>query len=69
MIHGEVDHPTNLRKIGAFLGDSADIGCNSVLNPGTVVGKHTAVYPLTSLRGVYPADCIVKSTDNIIKKN
>ena len=68
VIHGEVDHPTDLRKVGAFLGDGSDIGCNSVLNPGTVVGKHTAVYPLTSLRGVYPADCIVKSTDNIIKK-
>ena len=68
VIHGEVDHPTDLRKVGAFLGDGSDIGCNSVLNPGTVVGKHTAVYPLISLRGVYPADCIVKSTDNIIKK-
>ena len=68
VVHGEVDHPTDLRKVGAFLGDGSDIGCNSVLNPGTVVGKHTAVYPLTSLRGVYPADCIVKDTNKIIKK-
>lgn len=68
VIHGEVDHPTNLRKIGAFLGDGADIGCNSVLNPGTVVGKNTAVYPLTSLRGVYPANCIVKSKDDIVNR-
>ena len=68
VIHGDADYPTGLRKVGAFIGDGADIGCNSVLNPGSVIGKCTAVYPLTSLRGVYPAGCVVKATDQIIKK-
>ncbi len=68
VIHGEIDYPTNLRKVGAILADGADVGCNSVINPGTVVGKNTTVYPLTSLRGVYPADCIVKGTNEIVKR-
>lgn len=68
VIHGEQDLETGLRKIGAILGDHADIGCGCVLNPGTVVGKNTSVYPLTSLRGVYPADCIVKSQKEIVKR-
>ena len=61
VVHGEVDYETGLRKLGAILGDYADIGCNSVLNPGTVVGKCTSVYPMTRLRGIYPENCIVKS--------
>lgn len=61
VIHGKADHETALRKVGAFLGDRADIGCGCVLNPGTVVGKGTSIYPLTPLRGVYPAASIVKS--------
>ena len=68
VIHGEVEYETGLRKIGAILGDHADIGCGCVLNPGTVVGKNTSVYPLTSLRGVYPADCIVKAQKEIVKR-
>lgn len=68
VIHADVDIPTGLRKVGAILADGADIGCGSVANPGTVVGKRTSVYPLTSLRGVYPADCIVKSTKEIVKR-
>lgn len=59
---------TGLRKVGAFLGDFADVGCGCVLNPGTFIGKNTSVYPLTSLRGIYPSDCIVKSADNIVKR-
>ena len=61
VIHGERDYPTELRKVGAFLADGADIVCGCVLNPGTVVGRRTSVYPLTALRGVYPPDRIVKS--------
>lgn len=61
VIHGERDYLTNLRKVGAMLADGADIGCGCVLNPGTVVGRRTSVYPLTALRGVYPSDRIVKS--------
>ncbi len=63
VVHGEKDYETGMRKVGAFLGDGADIGCGCVLNPGTVVGKNTSAYPLTSLRGVYPEDCIIKSTN------
>ncbi len=66
VIHGDKDYETGLRKIGGILADNADIGCGCVLNPGTVIGKGTSVYPLTSLRGVYPSDCIVKSADNIV---
>ena len=68
VIHGDVDYETGLRKIGGILGDGADVGCGCVLNPGTVIGKNTSVYPLTSLRGVYPADSIVKSSDNIVTR-
>lgn len=58
---------TNRKKVGAFLGDGVEIGCNSVLNPGTVVGKNTRVYPLTSVRGVIGANHIVKNNDEIIQ--
>ncbi len=68
VIHGETDFETGLRKVGAILADGADIGCSCVLNPGTVVGKNTSVYPNTTLRGIYPKDSIVKSADNIIKR-
>ena len=68
VVHGDVEYETGLRKIGGILGDGADVGCGSVINPGTVIGKNTSVYPLTSLRGVYPADCIVKSTKEVVKR-
>ena len=57
---------TGLRKVGAMLGDFAEIGCNSVLNPGTVIGKNSRVYPLTAVRGVIPSNVIVKSMENIV---
>ncbi len=68
VIHGECDYETGLRKIGGILADGADVGCGSVINPGTVIGKNTSVYPLTALRGVYPADCIVKATYTVVKR-
>lgn len=68
VVHGEHDFETGLRKIGGILADGADIGCGSVVNPGTVVGKNTRAYPLLSLRGVYPADHIIKSANEIVKK-
>lgn len=68
VVHGDEDYETGLRKVGGFLGDHADVGCNCVLNPGTVVGKNTSVYPLTSLRGVVPEGSIVKSPDKIVTK-
>ena len=68
VIHGDVEYTTGLRKIGAILADHADIGCGCVLNPGTVIGKNTSVYPLNALRGVFPEGCIVKSMDNVVKR-
>ncbi len=68
VIHGDRDYETGLRKIGGILADGADVGCGSVINPGTVIGKNTSVYPLTSLRGVYPADSIVKATKTVVKR-
>lgn len=59
---------TNLRKFGALVGDKTEIGCNTVLNPGTVIGKSCTVYPLSSVRGVIPDSYIYKSRDNIIRK-
>lgn len=67
-IHGETDMETGLRKVGAFIGDNAEIGCGCVLNPGTVIGRNTSVYPLTALRGVYPENCIVKTEKEIVKR-
>lgn len=66
VIHGDEDYNTGLRKIGAILADYADVGSGCVLNPGTVIGRKTSVYPVSSLRGVFPAGCIVKSMDNIV---
>ena len=68
VIHGDQDYVTGLRKIGGILADGADAGCGCVINPGTVIGKRTTIYPLTSLRGVYPADCIVKATNTVVER-
>ena len=69
VIHCGAEHrETGLRKIGAMLGDWADIGCNSVLNPGSVVGRHTNLYPLSMVRGCIPAYHIYKDKDNIVEK-
>ena len=65
VIHGDANYETGLRKVGAILGDFADIGCGCVLNPGTVIGKKTSVYPLTSVRGVIPGGAIMKSPAEI----
>ena len=68
VVHGEKDICTGLRKIGGILADEANIGCGCVINPGTVIGKNTSVYPLTSLRGVIPEESIVKSQNEIVKR-
>ena len=65
---GEEHIATGRKKVGAMLGDFVEVGCNSVLNPGTVVGRRTSVYPLSSLRGVYPADCIVKDGGTVVPR-
>ena len=62
---GEV-YPTGLQKFGAIIGDYADVGANTLLNPGTVIGKNSRVYPCVSVRGVVPPAHIFKSQDNIV---
>ena len=64
-----IEIETGMKKLGAMIGDFAEIGCNCVLNPGTVIGRNTSVYPLSSVRGVVAEDCIYKSADNIVPKN
>lgn len=59
---------TALRKMGAILGDGVQVGCNSVLNPGTIVMKNTIIYPLSFARGVIEENCIYKSREEIMKK-
>lgn len=57
---------TGLKKVGAFVGDNVEIGCNSVLNPGSVIGRNTRVYPLSSVRGCVGPNKIYKSQNNIV---
>lgn len=59
---------TGLKKFGAMLGDNVEVGCGSVLNPGTVIGRNTNIYPLSSVRGCVPADSIYKSGKEVVKK-
>lgn len=61
-------YETGLKKMGAILGDHAEIGCNSVLNPGTVIGRNSNVYPTSCVRGIIPNDSIYKGEGNIVKK-
>lgn len=68
-VKGEQTIATGLKKFGAMLGDFVEVGCNSVLNPGTVIGKNTNVYPLSCVRGVVPADSIYKSGGKIVAKS
>lgn len=68
VVRGEERYETGRKKFGAMLGDRAEIGCNSVLNPGTVIGRDTQVYPLSSVRGVVPANCIVKGERGVFPK-
>ena len=60
--------PTGLKKFGAMLGDFVEVGCNSVLNPGTIIGRNTNIYPLSSVRGTVPANSIFKAQGNIVEK-
>ncbi|MBR6045427.1 MAG: UDP-N-acetylglucosamine pyrophosphorylase [Ruminococcus sp.] len=59
---------TGLKKFGAMLADHVEVGCNSVLNPGTVIGRNTNIYPVSRVRGVVPADSIYKGPDDIVAK-
>ncbi len=60
---------TNLTKMGAILGDGVEIGCNAVLNPGTIIGKNTFIYPLSNVRGYIASHKIYKTKEKIVKKD
>lgn len=64
----DFDIATGMKKFGAMLGDNVEVGCNSVLNPGTVVGNNTNIYPLSRVRGYVPANSIFKDKDNVAVK-
>ena len=68
VIHGDEDIPTGIKKVGAMLGDFVEVGCNSVLNPGTVIGRCSNVYPTSCVRGVVPENSIYKKNDTIVAK-
>ncbi|MBR2013453.1 MAG: UDP-N-acetylglucosamine pyrophosphorylase [Clostridia bacterium] len=67
-VRGKETIPTHLKKFGAILGDFAEIGCSAVLNPGTVIGRRSNVYPLSMVRGVIAENSIYKNKNEIIKK-
>lgn len=68
VIHGEPPIETQQKKVGAMLGDFVEVGCNSVLNPGTVVGRGSSIYPLSCVRGFVPENSIYKTGGTIITK-
>lgn len=68
-VRADKEYETGLKKVGAMLGDFAEIGCNCVLNPGTVIGRNTSVYPLSAVRGAVPANSIYKGAGNIVLKD
>ena len=68
VIHTEPEIPTGIKKVGAMLGDFVEVGCNSVLNPGTVIGRNSNVYPVSCVRGVIPANHIYKTGGKIAPK-
>lgn len=65
---GDERFATNLKKFGAIVGDNVEVGCNSVLNPGTVIGRNTNVYPLSMVRGIIPENSIYKKQGEIADK-
>ena len=66
VIHADKDICTGMRKMGTVIGDRAEIGCGTVLNPGTIVGRRSIVYPSACVRGVVPEDCICKGMNSIV---
>ena len=66
--NGEEKIETGLKKFGAMLGDEVEVGCGSVLNPGTVIGKNTNIYPLSSVRGVIAPNSIYKNQNEVVEK-
>lgn len=67
--NGDEQIETGRKKFGAILGDNVEVGCNSVLNPGTVVGRASNIYPVSCVRGVVPEGSIYKAANNVVRKN
>ena len=65
----DFDIATGMKKFGAMLGDYVEVGCNSVLNPGTVIGSHSNIYPLSRVRGYVPSNSIYKDRNDIVTKH
>ena len=59
---------TGIQKVGAMIGDWVEIGCNAVCNPGTIIGRHSTVYPTCNVRGLIPENSILKNTGDIVPK-
>lgn len=69
VVHNGEEHiETGIKKFGAMLGDYVEVGCNSVLNPGTVIGRNSNIYPTSCVRGVIPENSIHKNDGTVIKK-
>lgn len=66
--NGKEQIETNLKKVGAMIGDNVEVGCGSILNPGTIIGRNTNIYPLSSVRGVIKENSVYKNQNEIIKK-
>lgn len=68
VVKGEDLYETGLKKFGAMLGDNVEVGCGSILNPGSVIGRNVNIYPLSSVRGIVPANSIYKKASEIVEK-
>lgn len=68
VVKADQNYETNIKKMGAMLGDHVEVGCNSVLNPGTIIGKNSNVYPVSCVRGCIPANSIYKKQGEIVEK-
>jgi acetyltransferase-like isoleucine patch superfamily enzyme len=69
VVCGDIRIETGLKKFGAILGDCVEVGCNSVLNPGSVIGSHSAIYPLSMVRGFVPPGSIYKKQGEVVEKH
>ena len=68
VVKGEEKYETGLKKFGAMLGDNVEVGCGSILNPGSVIGRNVNIYPLSSVRGVIPSGTIYKKAGEVVEK-
>ena len=68
VVKGEEKYETGLKKFGAMLGDNVEVGCGSILNPGSVIGRNVNIYPLSSVRGIVPGGSIYKKAGEVVEK-